>query len=745
MTRKSPRKPRPWYPPSPDDVPLTFTQPPPYYRLQAGLLLLSLMLFFCFYLFLLGASGWYLYGMWLTPIMPDTEIDIFVKVLLSVMDGMLFLFLLKNLFRFEDPIEMTGIEIEQGRQPDFFRFLEKLCDETGAPTPNRVFVDASVNAAVVPPRTIWGMLTSHKKDLVIGLGLVETLNRSELKAVLAHELGHFSQKSTQLGSYAYVANKIMADMIWRRDWWDDILDMWCSIDIRLAIFGWFVAFVIWLFRQVMGLFIRLVGLINAGLSRQMEFSADRFAICAAGSDAICHALYKMPFAELCLEQSLQRVLHEANTSARLTNDLFLHQREFAGLFRKAEKRPEWGIPPNIPPGGDRNVRIFAADHEPSSMWSSHPPSQEREEAAKNNYFYVPPDTRTAWGLFTHPHKLRQQVTHHFWKKVRGPQPFELTDAKEIQESLEEDFQEDVYDDIYHDAYHLHDPVLKHPQKLMSEILAQPPLDVTTLKQRFDALYDDTLAGKMAQFREAQQEQLQLLAVLTGQVKGKTFSFRDTHHPQNHAGLLFEEVNTTYQNLQDWLGQWDKEVLSTYLSMAADLKDDQWMLDLVIRYDWMMTIQELSELLTSAHSRLESPLEVLASPGNLDVDSAQMIIDDFADAHDMIKELLTIAKEAKVPPLKLLDGGNDAASYLLPEPLIGNQAKRSYELDGYWIQSFLVQVSHIEEQLQRLRRKSLSQLLQSQEQLANQWHLHHNIGPSPFISAQQDTPEAEAED
>ena len=89
------------------------------------------------------------------------------------------------------------------------------------------------------------------KNLQIGLGLLNVLNLSEFKAVLAHEFGHFTQKSMRVGSYVYIANRFMIDMVAGRDWLDDLM-------LRLRRYRNFVGAmatlcwgIFWLFRKVL--------------------------------------------------------------------------------------------------------------------------------------------------------------------------------------------------------------------------------------------------------------------------------------------------------------------------------------------------------------------------------------------------------------------------------------------------------------------------------------------------------------
>jgi len=94
-----------------------------------------------------------------------------------------------------------------------------------------------VNRAVFYDSSILSLFLPVRKKLLIGLGLVSELNLSELKAVLAHEFGHFSQRTMTLGSYVYIAQQLVSEIVHGRDGWDDILRGWRQQDIRIAVFA----------------------------------------------------------------------------------------------------------------------------------------------------------------------------------------------------------------------------------------------------------------------------------------------------------------------------------------------------------------------------------------------------------------------------------------------------------------------------------------------------------------------------
>ena len=124
----------------------------------------------------------------------------------GLFSGLLCLFLVKGFFKSGQKERTVRVEITADDQPLLFDFIDRLCEETGAPTPRKVYVSHEVNAAVMTHTGITSLFWPTGKDLLIGLGLVNILNLSEFKSVLAHEFGHFAQKSTRLGGYVYTAD-----------------------------------------------------------------------------------------------------------------------------------------------------------------------------------------------------------------------------------------------------------------------------------------------------------------------------------------------------------------------------------------------------------------------------------------------------------------------------------------------------------------------------------------------------------
>ena len=189
-----------FYPPSPHDVPPGLTEVNAAYRLRVLLLLASVTALLGAYAGLLVLALFLIVApVLLVPFHGNLRLFIFSfgLTLLGVFMGA---FLIKGLFKHDKRSQRSAnVEITAAEQPRLFAFLEQLCAELGTPMPARVFVSYEVNASASYDPSIVSVLFPSRKNLLIGLGLINNLNLTEFKALLAHEFGHFSQSSMKLG------------------------------------------------------------------------------------------------------------------------------------------------------------------------------------------------------------------------------------------------------------------------------------------------------------------------------------------------------------------------------------------------------------------------------------------------------------------------------------------------------------------------------------------------------------------
>ncbi len=224
-----------------------------------------------------------------------TVLTIIMGIGLWLLIATVAVFLIKPLFQFRAHKDPRRIEIQPKDAPELFALIEETAKETGVEMPKRVYVSPSVNACVFYDTMFWNIFFPVKKNLEVGLGLLYGLNRSELKAILAHEFGHFAQNSMKIGSVVSVGYEIIGNLVNRRDWLDELVDNWRNNDIHFSwqLTGGLTYLTISGLRKVMNKTYVFVQKGFLGLSRQMEYDADRVSADTVGNETAESAMCKI--------------------------------------------------------------------------------------------------------------------------------------------------------------------------------------------------------------------------------------------------------------------------------------------------------------------------------------------------------------------------------------------------------------------------------------------------------------------
>ncbi|MBI1834308.1 MAG: M48 family metallopeptidase, partial [Burkholderiales bacterium] len=156
----------------------TLAKPSPAYTRRAWLAMGGLAAFMLMYL---GLAAWFLLTAYrLSFGSGNNSSNAFWGWVVALCSTLLAVFMLKGFFFVKRGGDSDALEITAAQQPRLFEFLNNLADEAGAPRAHRVYLSARVNAAVFYDLSIVNLFFPSKKNLEIGLGLVNVLNRGEL-------------------------------------------------------------------------------------------------------------------------------------------------------------------------------------------------------------------------------------------------------------------------------------------------------------------------------------------------------------------------------------------------------------------------------------------------------------------------------------------------------------------------------------------------------------------------------------
>ena len=191
------------YPQPPRDCPADLAKPSSQYKSRAWLAMLGLS---CFALFYLALTFWFAWSTYYLCNLFGQANDILVLVK-GIGSGFIAVFLIKGLFFKQHSGGSKDFEVTRAEQPRLFQFLDRLAAETKAPKPHKVYLSGGVNACVFYDLSILNFLFPSRKNLELGLGLVNSLTLTEFKAVLAHEFGHLRRARWQWGDGCILLSK----------------------------------------------------------------------------------------------------------------------------------------------------------------------------------------------------------------------------------------------------------------------------------------------------------------------------------------------------------------------------------------------------------------------------------------------------------------------------------------------------------------------------------------------------------
>jgi Zn-dependent protease with chaperone function len=665
------------YPPSPIGVPADLVEPSSGYKTQIVLVLAALAAFFILYFGILAGCvaffAWTFASVLLIVVSPAFAVLTLFQLVLCVPVFLLFVYMLKNLFRWGSKEKTDHVEIFAHQHPDLFDFIYRICDETGAPYPKRVFVNYAVNAAAFSNgNSFWHLFFPTRKNLLLGLGLVNALNLTEFKALLAHEFGHFAQKSTKLGAYTYTALGIMNQIVDGYDFIDRLIDEWRSIEHPIAIPAMVFYGILWSLRHaLMGL--RYVTFyFDQGLSRQMEFNADLVAVSVTGSDAPVHLLFRSSFAERCLNQSILD-MRAAMDHDLCTEDMFFHQSHAVEYIRRRERKPQMGEPPALPADVSLTTRVFEPDDdERGTMWSTHPANYDRETNAKAHYIRSEFDERSPWLLFDDALELRADVTYKFYRvHLKADKDIDLADATEFQFFIDEERAETTYHPSYQGLYDFRYLVLEEIYVLAEQARAAS-WSMLRLSQTHADLYNVEVRHRGQVHNKRLEEQKMLLAISQGgeRPKNNEIKFRDKVYKPAEAKRLLRRVKKELDKDRPWLGELDRQVFSTFYQMAIHLEGGVAQ-ELFDRYRFHLDLQSVCKNLRSQDSPVGAAVSFLSNLRTVRIDREYFdaALSIFRDAHHALRDSLVYAEDMPVPELKNMRAGEPLRKFLLEKRLV----------------------------------------------------------------------------
>lgn len=694
------------YPKGPAILPTDFTTPNKAYKKHVLIASAALILFMLLYL---GLSTWFLHTSYRLFVNTFTGRDGFLSFIVAVVIGFLGVFMFKALFFISKKDKNDDIEITKEDEPKLFEFIYKVADDAKAPRPHKVFLSNTVNACVFYDISIINLIFPTKKNLEIGLGLINTLNLGEFKSILAHEFGHFTQKSMIIGRWVYIAHKVAYQIVSKRDGFDTFLSGLSRVDIRVAWVGWLLSIIVWSIRSISETFFKLVLITQRALSREMEFHADLVAVSLTGSDALIHSLYKLNAADEGYEEAIEFVNKQLKNK-KAVSDVYTIQSNSIKHMAVVLNNPAYGVSPKLPITDGAKFKVFKEQiAQAPKMWSTHPSNIDRERNAKKSYIKSEVDERSSWLLFNDADKTKNKVTLSLYKDLKiETTPLPKQDSIELHDK---EFQRSFLLPKYKGVY-LNRSVLVSFKTV--DNIYNMNIDTIDFASQFSLLYPESLQNQLEHLKNLDEE-IEMLEGLNNKVldanEGK-INYRDREISRKDLPDVIAKAQKEAKVARDKINEHDK--LCRNVHYAAAKKIGNGWREYLVSITTLIHYCEHTQRHIEALSRFYyETLAVTTKIRNISYSEMVPLLNAANDLHFAIEGVFTYGGSIKLSP-HIIDklGGKQFDEFLEPFEL----EKASQANINSWIGVVASWMNLALSALNTLREAALDELLLMEESI-----------------------------
>jgi Zn-dependent protease with chaperone function len=481
-------------------------------------------------------------------------ITIALGVGLASLGVLILIFLLKFIFKSHKVDRSHLIEINSQQEAELFKMIREIVQSVGTSFPKKVYLSSEVNAAVFYDSSFWSMFFPVRKNLLIGLGLVNSVTKEELKAILSHEFGHFSQRTMKVGSYVYNVNQVIFNMLFENESYESLVQRWANVS------GYFSIFVIiagkinegiqWILRK---LYV-VVNKNYLGLSREMEFHADEIAASVTGYEPLKNSLLRMALAD----HSLNNVLDFYNNkiSENITSEnLYQDQSSVINFLAELNSFPKTNGLPDI--SLEEQSKYNKSKLVIKDQWASHPTTEERVSRLEKTGFSAKYDSDLlANSIFKDIIKTQKQIANKLFESVNYQDETKEISHEEFIKEYKKEILSNSFSKIYNGYYDSKNPInfdLNHDKPINEEIT-------------FDELFSDEKVD-LVYTSVALHNDIQILENISNKtILAKTFDYNGVRFKSKNTGKLIEELKPQWERLNELIKINDWEIYKYFRSV-----------------------------------------------------------------------------------------------------------------------------------------------------------------------------------
>ena len=507
----------------------------------------------------------------------------------------IFGFLIKFLFK-SHKIDRSHLkEVTREEQPELFKLIEEVVAEVETDFPKKVYFSAEVNASVFYNSSFWSMFFPIRKNLMIGLGLINTITHDELKAILCHEFGHFSQKSMKVGSYVYYVNQAIFNLLNENDSYDQAAAKWADVSSLIAIF---VVIALKAVHGIQWILAKMYGVINksySALSREMEFHADEIAASITGYQPLADSLLRMQLADYSLNSAFayygERIAENKSSVNIFKEQWFVMElnAESSDLTYK-NKLPH--VTFNDISRYNKSKLVI------KNQWASHPSTQDRVDHLKDKPKFVNGEESVlANSIIQNLAEVQEEFTKLAFSQVKYTGEVQLLSYEDFEEDYEKGYKKNTFSKVYNGYYDDKNPAV-FDLKTVIEIDIKETFSELVSDEIVDYIYDTQALGN----------DLETLAMIKDKtVRVKSFDYDGVKYNRKQSSKLLETLEGELKEKLETLKENDIKIYQFFLGQEAEKGTSGHLESL---YEAMFNFDESSEERMEIYNSLSKELEFI---------------------------------------------------------------------------------------------------------------------------------------
>jgi len=442
------------------------------------------------------------------------------------------------------------LEITRAEQPALFDFVNDIAAQMGIPAPEKIFISDQVNASASFNKPFLSMFMPGRRNLEIGLGLVNSTNVGELRAVVAHEFGHFQQPEMRIGTYVYLSNRLFYNMLFDNQDFNRSLGNTGSKHWAIYLFSQITKAIILMVQGVLRFFYKLINRRYLALSRQMEFHADAIAASVAGSEVAAGALRKIQAGGICYGQTMD-FCNQLAPQGFKTGNIYTGMNAVMESFAKEnDLELSAGVPVLTNAELETEVKF-------DNQWQSHPLLLDREQSITRLNFVGEPDTRSAWTLVKDAEALQIKLTETLYSYNEKNAKLKAIDNDEFATKFEAQIDATRYPKVFKRYYDF-----RYIEKFDPNALT-----LANLPEALDLVLTDEASAQAQRFRNGSHSAVVVEQISTGSIDTDSFDYLGKRYTKKEAAQLVDEIKAENSQLEVQLFERDKLLFAMALQQA----------------------------------------------------------------------------------------------------------------------------------------------------------------------------------